>query len=235
MNYHPLLKSLQGKLIVSCQAEYGHPWSTPETLAALACAAEAGGAAAIRANGPENIAAISGMVKVPLIAIYKIVTPNSDVYITPDFESALAVYNAGQPSPSIIAVDCTPRPRSGGADWRTLISRIKNELGTLVMADISTLDEGIAACDAGADIVATTLSGYTDYTSNLLNSGPDIALVRDLARAVECPVICEGRIQTPEQAALAIEAGAWSVVVGTAITAIDRITSRFVDKITSMN
>jgi N-acylglucosamine-6-phosphate 2-epimerase len=221
-----LIESLRGGLIVSCQADPGSPLAAPAILAALAGAAEAGGAAGIRANGPSNVAAITRAVGIPVIGIYKVVRSGCDVYITPTFADAAAIVEASDPPPSIIAFDATDRPRPDGQNWRILAGRIKAELGTLTMADIATRIEGIAAADAGADLVATTLSGYTAETAGQREHGPDLELVHQLA-SQGIPVICEGRIHSPDLARAAIEAGAYAVVVGTAITAIDWVTRRF--------
>lgn len=204
----------------------------PEVLAALAGAAERGGAVGIRANGPENLVAICAAVSVPVIGIYKVVTPGSEVYITPTFAEAQQVFSAVTPPPAMIAVDATFRPRPDGSDFRTLLKRIQTEMGVLVMADISTYEEGVAAAEAGADIVATTLSGYTTETAAKKATGePDLELVRQLSQTLSVPVICEGRVHSPELARAALECGAWAVVVGTAITAIDWVTRRYVEQI----
>lgn len=71
------------------------------------------------------------------------------------------------------------------------------------MADVSTLAEGIAAAEAGADIVATTLSGYTPYSRQL--ETPDFELIAELAANVSVPIITEGRIATPEDARRALD------------------------------
>lgn len=223
------LDRMRGGLIVSCQAEATTLLGTPQVLAALAKAAEQGGAVGIRANGPQNIAAIGKVVQIPVIGIYKVVRPGSDVYITPTFEDAAEVFYAAEPPPSIIAFDATSRPRHQGETWPVLMRRIQTELGAMAMADISTLEEGLAAAEAGADIVATTLSGYTAETAHRKASGePDLALVRELARCITTPIFCEGRVHSPELARAALEAGAHCVVVGTAITAIDRVTERYI-------
>jgi N-acylglucosamine-6-phosphate 2-epimerase len=229
MNPHRVLDALKGGLIVSCQAVTGTALGRPEILAALAAAAQAGGAAGIRADGPANVAEIRRQTPLPLIAIYKVVRPGSDVYITPTFEDAAAVWSAADPCPEIIAIDATPRPRSDGGRWQDLLTRLHSELGVLVMADIATFEEGVAAAEAGADIVATTLSGYTAYTAERKATGePDLALVEALSQAVDVPVICEGRVHSPEQARAALDAGAHAVVVGTAITAVDWVTRQYV-------
>ena len=62
---------LRGKLIVSCQAFDGSPFRNPESIARFAQAAVQGGAAGIRANGPEDIRAIRQAVGVPIIGIWK--------------------------------------------------------------------------------------------------------------------------------------------------------------------
>lgn len=93
------------------------------------------------------------------------------------------------------------------------------------MADCSTFEEGLDAARLGADLVGTTLAGYTAYTTK--GTGPDLELVARLAAATDVPVVAEGRIHTPRQAADAVRAGAWAVVVGTAITHPTTITSWF--------
>lgn len=235
-NRHLLLESLRGGVIVSCQADATTPLGTPPVLAALAEAAQRGGAVGIRANGPENLRAICSTVTIPVIGIYKVVRPGSDVYITPTFADAQALHLSASEAehlasytpPAIIALDCTARDRPDGIPWQTMVKRIQTEMGTLVMADIATYEEGIAASEAGVDLVATTLSGYTAETqSRRATDGPDLELVSRLASTVRIPVICEGRIHSPEQARLACEAGAYAVVVGTAITAIDWVTHQY--------
>src|SRR5581483_666556 len=118
-----VLNAMRGGLIVSCQAEAGTPLGSPPVLAALAAAAERGGAVGIRANGPENLAAVCAAVRIPVIGIVKVVTPGSDVYITPTFTEARRVRSAGNPPPAIIAFDATSRLRPDGGDWRELLQR----------------------------------------------------------------------------------------------------------------
>lgn len=219
---HPLLASLQGKLIVSCQAQEGWPLRSSIIMAAMARAAELGGAAAIRANTPEDIAAIRAAASLPIIGLWKQDLPGYDVYITPTLAAARAVREAGA---DIIALDATLRPHPEGRSAAELIAAVKAELGVPVMADVSTLEEGFAAAQAGADLVSTTLSGYTTYSPH--REGPDLTLVRELSAAIRVPVVAEGRIYTPEEARAALEQGAFAVVVGTAITRPEAITARF--------
>ena len=212
-----------GGLIVSCQAGSRDPLHGSPFMAAMARAAALGGAAAIRANGPDDIEAIHAAVELPIIGIWKVDVPGLGVRITPEIEHAQAVAAAGA---SIIAFDATDRARTDGlaaADW---IARVRSETGLPLMADVSTFEEGMMAEAAGADLVATTLAGYIE--SNLSSDGPDLELVARLAPKLHIPLVAEGRISTPEQAAQAIALGAYAVVIGHAITQPEWITARFV-------
>ena len=222
-DYLKPVEQLKGRLVVSCQARPGNPVKGPRFMSAFAAAAQLGGAGGIRANGPADIRAIRRVCDLPIIGINKWRQEGWPVYITPTLQAARSVRQAGA---DIIAIDATHRPRRGGLSPEELIAAIHAELGCAVMADIDSLEEGIAAARAGADIVATTLSGYTGHTP--LAPGPDLELLGALARAVSVPVICEGRIWSPQDAAAAFAAGAYAVVVGTAITNPMEITRHFV-------
>ncbi|MFC8298676.1 N-acetylmannosamine-6-phosphate 2-epimerase [Micromonospora orduensis] len=215
-----LIEGIRHRLVVSCQAYPGEPMRTPDTMRRVALAAARGGAAGIRAQGLADIAAIREAVDLPLIGLWK--DGDDDVFITPTLEHALSVARAGA---HVVALDGTARPRPDGRSLGETIAAVHQLTGALVMADCSTLAEGIAAAAAGADLVGTTLAGYTAYTTK--QPGPDLDLVARLAAAVDVPVIAEGRIHTPVQAAQALRAGAWSVVVGTAITHPTTITGWF--------
>jgi len=130
--------------------------------------------------------------------------------------------------PTSAAVAAT-RARRGGLSPEALIELIHTRLGCPVMADIDSLEEGLAAARAGADLVATTLSGYTAH--HPAGPGPDLELVRALASSTEIPVICEGRIWSPQDVTAAFAAGAYAVVVGTAITNPQEITRHFAEGI----
>ena len=224
-----ILKALQGGLIVSCQANEGNPMYGPYFMGAFAAAAEMGGAVGFRANGPADVSAIRKITQRPIIGIYK-QRETWPVYITPTLQAARDVVTAGA---NIVALDATHQARKGGLSPEALIDQIKRELGCLVMADIDTLDEGLMAAAAGADIVATTMSGYTHRTRHVSHHGPDLILLRELAQRTATPVICEGRVHTPEQLAAAFEAGAFAVVVGTAITNPTEVTKKFIRSISS--
>ncbi|MET3926816.1 N-acetylmannosamine-6-phosphate 2-epimerase [Devosia sp. 2618] len=215
----------KGGLVVSCQARADNPLHGAHFMGAMALAARDGGAVGIRANGPDDVAAVKAA-GLPVIGIHKVMSDGYDVYITPDFASAEALVKAGA---DIIALDCTPRPRIGDAP-AAMVRRIREELGVEVFADISTLDEGLAAADMGATYVSTTLSGYTSYTMPKPVE-PDLALVEQLAKRITVPIVAEGRYNTPELARAALDAGAHAVVVGTMITNPREITRMFVRQV----
>jgi N-acylglucosamine-6-phosphate 2-epimerase len=219
-----VFEPLRGGLIVSCQALPDEPLFSPEIMARMAIAAREGGAVGIRANTPPDIRAIREAVPpLPLIGLFKVTVPGfEEVYITPRLEDAVAVAAAGA---DIIALDATLRPHPEGTA-ADLIGAVKKATGKPVMADIATEADALAAVEAGADVLSTTLSGYTPDSPRL--DGPDLDLVRRLAaRDLPVPVIAEGRFHTPEQARDALNAGAFAVVVGGAITRPQQITRRF--------
>jgi N-acylglucosamine-6-phosphate 2-epimerase len=214
----------RGGLIVSCQAPADSPLAKPEIIAAFAETAEQNGAVGVRIDSPEHIRAVKKSVNVPILGIYKVVSEESEVYITPTFSAAKAVAEAGA---DVIAIDATLRQRPDGESFREIVWRIKKELNLPVMADISTLDEGLLAVEtAGVDFVSTTLSGYTDATKHIIK--PDFELVENLAKRFSVPIICEGRIRSAGDVRTAFDCGAFAVVVGGAITGIDQLVRQFV-------
>jgi N-acylglucosamine-6-phosphate 2-epimerase len=214
----PELPFPRGSLIVSCQARADNPLHGPGPMVLMAQAALAGGAAAIRANGPADIAAIRAAVDLPVIGIFKQGSA-SGVSITPTKQAASDVVAAGA---GIVALDGTLRPRPNGERLAEQIAHI-HALGALAMADVDSLSAGIAAREAGADIVASTLSGYT---GGGVQPGPDTALIAALTDALDCPIVAEGRYWTPSDVRAAFDLGAYAVVVGTAVTNPMAITKR---------
>jgi N-acylglucosamine-6-phosphate 2-epimerase len=126
----------------------------------------------------------------------------------------------------IVAIDATGRPRPDGERLADLVAFIHDQ-GRLVLADVATESQGRAAADLGADLVATTLSGYTEDTVRL--PGPDLGLIERLATLTNVPVIAEGRIRSVADLKQAFRAGAYAVVVGGAITGIDVMVRQFVE------
>lgn len=208
-------------LIVSCQAREDNPLHGPAFMAAMARAAAQGGAVGIRANGPDDIAAIRAAVDLPIVGIHKVFAPGAAIYITPTVAAAQAVIAAGA---RVVAFDATDRPRVG--DSAAAILDAIHAAGAESFADIATLAEGLAAADMGATYVSTTLSGYTEGTQGK-GPGPDLDLVVELVARVSVPIVAEGRFNTPALARAALAAGAHAVVVGTMITNPREITRAF--------
>ena len=216
------IELLRGNLVVSCQAHGSHPLRDAGTIGALAECAVIGGAAGIRADGPEDIAEIKRRVQVPVIGIHKV--PSGErFFITPTFEHARSIVEAGA---DIVALEATFENTPDDEALERLIRSIREDLRIPVMADISVLEEGRRAWEFGADLVGSTLSGYT--RESLDAQKPDLPLVEELAKS-GVRVACEGHVGTPEQARAAFERGAWCVVVGTAITDPVSLTARFVE------
>lgn len=221
-----MLERLKGGLIVSCYAgaDFNAEMAVPETMVCVAKSCIAGGAKAIRTNC-ENVAAVKAAVDVPVIGLKKIYRSgdmiSGDFRITPTLKEVEELIKAGADG---VAVDGTVRERYDGKTLEQFIGAVKKEFGAFVIADISTVEEGVAAWRCGADMVGTTLSGYTPYSKNPLPFGtlpspePDYEIIRELRAAGVPYIVAEGRITNGEKMRRALDAGAHSVVIGTSIT-----------------
>ncbi|MBI4893523.1 MAG: putative N-acetylmannosamine-6-phosphate 2-epimerase [Acidobacteria bacterium] len=212
---------IRNGLLVSCQYSAGDAFESPESAARFAKAAQDGGACGIRANGRADIAAIAAATGLPVIGIRKRKMEDGRILITPSLEEARELAEAGA---AAVALDCTRRGQSFGALAR--VAAIRKELGVPVLADIATMEEAVAAEQAGADMVLSTMRGYTLETAAVKQFQPEF--IAQLRRAVRAPVIAEGMIASPSQAGEAMRAGAWAVIVGTAITRPHELTRGFV-------
>jgi len=227
MKKEKVLNKIKNGLIVSCQALEDEPLHSSYIMSKMAYAAKEGGAVGIRANSVNDIEKIKETVDLPIIGIIKKEYGNSSVYITPTFREVKQVYESGA---DIIAIDGTDRKRPDGISLKELIDKVKkNYPDSILMADISTLEEGINCENIGFDMVGTTLSGYTEYTKD--SEVPNFKLMNQLSKKLSIPVIAEGHIWTPEELEKAYEQNIFCAVVGTAITRPREITKRFVNKI----
>lgn len=234
MNTETTLARIKGGLIVSVQADDNEPLGKPEILAALAQASELGGACAVRSCYPKNIIAIRNAVSIPVFGIYKKKYVDSDVFIGATLADNLEIAKTGC---EILAFDATNRKRPNNEKLEDIIHALKEKTNVLLMADISTFDEGERACELGLDLISTTLSGYTSYTKTESEYKPDFALLQKLVEKIgnRIPVIAEGRIWNPEDARRLLELGAYAVVVGSAITRPTLVTRRFLQEIRKKN
>jgi N-acylglucosamine-6-phosphate 2-epimerase len=217
------MTNLPKGLIVSCQAPVNSPLHDPYIIAAMAKAAVNNGAVAVRIDTPSHIQAVRQKVQVPIIGLWKQVITGSDVYITPQFHHAVAVAEAGA---DIIAIDATTRNRPGDEKLADIITLIHQQLNKPVMADVDTYEAAQLAVNAGADIVGTTLFGYTAQTKNF--SPPGWELLTQIIENLNTFVICEGGISSPQMARKALDLGANAVVVGGAITGIDLLVQAYI-------
>lgn len=222
-----IIEDLKGKVIVSSQAMPGEPFYDENCMMAMMQSAINGGAAGLRVAGKRDVINATTF-GVPIIGLTK---PDklpknwkSIVYITPGVKEVKELIEAGA---DIIAFDGTKRPRPDGSRIGDLIQLI-HFADRLAMADISTLEEGILCSKLGADIISTTLAGYTDESTSTMET-PDFELLEKLVKEVDKPVFLEGRVWNPEEVKKAFELGAHSVVIGSAITRPHLITKRFVE------
>ena len=226
-----MTEKLKNKLIVSVQAQGNEPLNKPEHLLAMSQSVINGGAGALRLCGIDNIKHIKKSVSVPIIGLTKLEpTPINwldKVYITATLKDLKDLLKTGV---EFIAIDGTARKREDNSSLQEQIDLIKKE-GKSVIADVSTFEEAIGASELGADIISTTLSGYTKETRYKANIGPDFDLLAELTEELSTPIIMEGRIWEPEDVRKSFEIGAYAVVIGSAITRPNLITKRFVGAI----
>ena len=220
-----IITNLKGKVIVSSQAMVGEPFYDEKCMTAMMQSVINGGASALRVAGARDVR-IAKSFNVPVIGLTK---PEklpenwkSVVYITPGIKQVNELIDADA---DIIAFDGTKRQRPDGSSLKEIIDLIHSK-NKLAMADISTLDEGVNAEQLGANIVSTTLAGYTDE-SGVAGENPDFGLLENLVNSVKVPVFLEGRVWYPEEVKKAFEIGAHSVVIGSAVTRPHLITKRF--------
>jgi N-acylglucosamine-6-phosphate 2-epimerase len=218
-----LLMRLKNRIIVSCQPIVDGPMDSTAIITAMGLAAECGHAAGLRVEGIESIKSVAAASSLPIIGIVKRTLADSPVVITPLIEDVDGLTDAGA---SIIAYDATQRDRP--VPTAAIVRRIQ-DAGLLAMADCACVDDGKQALSEGAHILGTTLAGYA-YDLLPDDAPPDLNLIQEFA-AMDTFVIAEGRFRTPDEAAEAIKIGADAVVVGSAITRVENITTWFSDAI----
>lgn len=231
MTKQELFERIKGKVIVSCQAVPGEPLYVEEKsiMYLMARAAKQAGAPMIRTSSIRDVVAIKEETGLPVIGLIKVQYDGFESYITPTMKEVDALVEAGS---DIIALDCTNQKRGDQISISEYITQVRAKYpNAVLMADISTYEEGVNAWRLGMDLVGTTMSGYTAYSPKL--DGPDYELVKRLSDTVDVPVIGEGRVHSPEQAVKMLEAGAYAVVVGGAITRPLEIAQRFIKAVES--
>lgn len=224
-----MINRLKGKVVVSVQAMPSEPLYLEKCMVAMMKSVIKGGAGALRVAGSRDVRNAKRLFEVPVIGLTKpdVIPSNWQeiVYITPTIKEVIELVEAGA---DIIAFDGTMRPRPEGAKLEEIIKYIKINK-RISMADISTLEEAQNAEKLGADILSTTLSGYTQFSQNR-GEGPDFELLKELVENTNLPVVLEGRIWNPEEVTKAFELGAHCVVIGSAITRPQLITRRFIQR-----
>ena len=215
MTKQEILDAIHGKMIISCQAVEGEPLYVEEKsiMYLMARAAKQAGTPAIRTSSIRDVIAIKEETGLPVIGLVKIQYPGYEAYITPTMKEVDDLVAAGS---DVVALDCTLRKRGDGTTINEFIAQIKEKYPDIIlMADISNYEEGVNAWKCGVDIF-----GKTDYE-----------LMSRLAKDIDIPVIGEGKIHYPDQAVKALQTGAWSIVVGGAITRPLEIAQRFMNAI----
>lgn len=217
------MQALKNGLIVSCQPVPGSPMDRQDIIVAMAAAAVHAGAAGVRIEGVENVRAVVAAIPgVIVIGIVKRDLDDSPVRITPFLQDVQDLIAAGA---AVIAFDGTARQRPVAV--QDLLALVK-AAGRIAMADCSTLEDGQFCQALGCELIGTTMSGYTAETADVPADQPNLGLITQLQQG-GAQVVAEGRIRTAAEAAAALQAGAYCVTVGSAITRIEHITAWFID------
>ena len=226
MTREELFELMKGTIIVSCQATPGEPLYDPErsVMPLMARAAKLAGAKMIRTSSVRDIVGIKEETGLPVIGLIKREYPGYTGRITMTMRE---VDECMEALADIVSIDCTDTQRGDGLTAPEFLQAVKEKYpNIIIMADCATLEEAKAAFEAGADLVGSTMNGYTAATAHC-KGDPNYELVEEMVKALPCPVIAEGRVHTPEQAKKMLDLGAWAVVVGGAITRPLEIANRF--------
>lgn len=233
MTKQELFDLMKGTIIVSCQATPGEPLYDKDrsVMYLMARAARQAGAKMIRTSSVRDIVEIKEETGLPVIGLIKREYPGYTGRITMTMRE---VDECMEALADIVSIDCTDCPRGDGLTAPAFLRRVKAKYpNIIIMADCATLEEAVAAYEAGADLVGSTMNGYTAATAHC-KGDPNYELVEQMVKTLPCPVIAEGRVHTPEQARRMLEIGAWAVVVGGAITRPLEIATRFMDAVREM-
>lgn len=227
-----IIDKLKKGLIVSCQALDDEPLHSSFIMGRMALAAKMAGASGIRANTVSDIKEIKENVDLPIIGIIKKDYDNSEIYITPTTDEIDALVNEGV---EIIATDATNMKRPQNDGLEDFYKEIREKYPNIkLMADCSTVEEAVFADKLGFDFIGTTLVGYTPQSKGDQIDADDFKILREIIEKCNHPVIAEGNIDSPEKAKRVLELGAFTVVVGGAITRPQNIAKKFVDCIDTL-
>ncbi len=234
MTKQELFDLIRGTIVVSCQATPGEPlyMKDQSVMYLMARAAKLAGAKMIRTSSVRDIVEIKEETGLPVTGLIKREYPGYTGRITMTMRE---VDECMEAMADIVSIDCTFNERADGLTPGEFLQQVKAKYpNIIIMADCATLEEAKAAYEAGADLVGSTMNGYTPQTRDCKGE-PNYELVRQMVAELPCPVIAEGRVHTPEQARRMLEIGAWAVVVGGAITRPLEIANRFMAAVKDFN
>jgi len=236
MNKQETLEKIRNGIIVSCQAVGDNPLKREcaRNMLLMAECAALGGAVGFRANAPENIKPIKEKYPdMPMIGIWKVQVEGNPIYITPTMKEVDALAELGC---EIIALDLTNQinTTTGKYAWE-IIKDIKAKYPDIcIMADIDNVDDAVIAYREGADIISTTMNGYTANSKvkeapGQTDGEPNFENLREIRAALkDAFILFEGRLYTREDCVEAYKNGANCLCVGKAITNPYKMTERLV-------
>ncbi len=222
------VKRCLGEIIVSCQAYEDTPFYGSDNIKRFVESAMMGGAKVVRCCWPNDIKAARSLSDdLIIVGINKTNKTEGghlqDIFITPTFESAKEVIEAGA---DIVAFDVRITENRSKEDLLSLLSQVSEsypEVG--IMADCATMEDARICVESGkVDILATTLSGMVNK-----DPGPDVGLLVEFKKSFDLPVNAEGRVWELADLKLLADGKADMITIGTAITRPHLIAKRFID------
>lgn len=198
-------------LIASAQADEHAPLDNPESIVRLALSSIKEGVKVLRLQGFDNIHAVREATATPVIGLIKRHFDGFGPYITPTIDTIKELL--ATPCEAI-GIDGTRRKRPDGSTLKEAIALI-HASGRLALVDCDVPDSVKYSIECGADIISTTLAGYTQ--ESVKTQGPDLEFLREAIKIGRRPVLGEGRYSQRWQIETALRMGASGVVVGGAL------------------
>jgi putative N-acetylmannosamine-6-phosphate epimerase len=162
-------------------------------------------------------------VNVPVIALEKI--ENEKYYITSTIGSIKKCMWG-----NYIAIDS----RKGNRDLDLLYSFCHiNEIN--IIADIENIEDVYNLLEICTKLKLKGIKYIATTFSFLKNGMPDISLIKKIKKVTKIPVIAEGKYNNDTFISLAIQNGASHICIGTVISDIEKITSKYKGLIDAFN
>ena len=138
MTKEEFLKTIKGKMIISCQAVKGEPLYVEEKsiMYLMARAAKQAGAECIRTSSVRDVIAIKKETGLPVIGLIKRQYEGFDSYITTTMREVDELVEAKS---DVIAIDCCFSKRGDGKDISTFMKEVRAKYPNQILKKLKML------------------------------------------------------------------------------------------------